>query len=99
MNEITPNTTAATASSRLGASASAPSRPSEAATAATRPALRDAVEISDHAKLLSQLRETPEIREDLVSRVRGEIASGAYLTPDKIDRAADNLADEIDLLG
>lgn len=36
-----------------------------------------------------------DIRADLVARVRGEIASGNYETPDKLDGALERLLDEI----
>ena len=55
----------------------------------------DELELSNRAVLLSRLRELPAIRADLVQRVKSEIATGAYDTPDKIDIAVDALAQEI----
>jgi negative regulator of flagellin synthesis FlgM len=55
----------------------------------------DRVELSDHARLLEQIRRLPEIRSDLVDRVRGEIAAGTYETPAKLDVAVERLAQDI----
>ncbi len=55
----------------------------------------DSVELSDHAKLLSKLAKLPEIRTSLVDRVRQQIADGTYETPEKIDIAIDNLAEDL----
>lgn len=55
----------------------------------------DRVEMSDMAKYLSKLRQMPEVRDELVNRVRSELASGTYETPDKIDGAVDGLAEDL----
>ncbi|HWA15448.1 MAG TPA: flagellar biosynthesis anti-sigma factor FlgM [Gemmatimonadales bacterium] len=52
----------------------------------------DAVELSQAA--LDAGREPP-IRQDLVDRIRAEIAAGTYETPDKLDTAADSIAREL----
>jgi len=57
----------------------------------------DVVEISDIAKLAAKVQELPEVRADLVERVRGEIADGTYDTPERVDAAVERLMD--DLLG
>lgn len=57
----------------------------------------DRVELSRAAKYLSQLRAEPEQRTDLINRVRAEIESGTYLSDDKLDQAADQLLDDINL--
>jgi anti-sigma28 factor (negative regulator of flagellin synthesis) len=62
----------------------------------------DTAEFSERAQrlsLLARLRELPEIRSELVDRVRSEIAAGSYETPERLDGAADALAREISLLG
>jgi flagellar biosynthesis anti-sigma factor FlgM len=51
----------------------------------------DRVELSDHARLLDQLRELPNVRQDLVQQIRDAIAKGQYETPEKIDRALESL--------
>lgn len=55
----------------------------------------DELELSNRAVLLSRLRELPAIRADLVQRIKSEIDSGAYDSPDKIDSAIDALVHEI----
>lgn len=54
----------------------------------------DEVVVSPMAKLLNKLRENP-IREDLVNDVREQIADGTYETPEKIDAAVSELAQEL----
>jgi len=52
-----------------------------------RPGLVDRVEISEHARALSQ-ESGDRIRTDLVQRVRSEIEADTYLTTSRIDAAA-----------
>lgn len=54
----------------------------------------DQVELSRTAQLLSKLAELPDVRQDLVDRVRAEIDAGTYETPEKIDAAIDAMAYE-----
>lgn len=56
----------------------------------------DRVELSDRARLLSKLANMPAIRQDLVDRVRQEIAGGNYDTPDRVEGALNNLIDDLD---
>lgn len=56
----------------------------------------DRVDISDRARLLAQLSSLPDMREDLVSQVRSEIAAGTYDTDDKLDQAISNLLQDLD---
>lgn len=58
----------------------------------------DTLDLSNSA--LERLRgeKTPEsatIRSELVDRIRSEIAAGSYLTPERLDQAADKLAQDI----
>jgi len=53
----------------------------------------DHVEISDDA--LSLEAQGRDIRADLVARIRSEIASGTYLTEDKIDQAVGGLLEDL----
>lgn len=55
----------------------------------------DRVEFSSAAQLLSRLHELPDVRQELIDRVRAEIASGQYETPDKIDAALDGLLEDL----
>ena len=103
MNEINRITTrpAAPAAATRAATA-AQGRETAPQPAAGRPAGAsgaDQVELSDRARLLSKLQETPEIRAGLVNQIKAEIEQGTYETPDKIDSAADNLLDDLDTFG
>lgn len=55
----------------------------------------DRLELSDHAVLLSRLRELPAVRVDLVDRVRAEIDSGAYESAERVDAALESLIREL----
>jgi negative regulator of flagellin synthesis FlgM len=57
--------------------------------------VQDEVQISDAARLAEQVRDMPEIRQDVVDRIRAQIASGTYETSDKLDLAVERLLDEI----
>jgi negative regulator of flagellin synthesis FlgM len=63
--------------------------------AATTQAVGDRVTISPAAEAAIQASETGVVRQDLVNRIRGEIAAGTYETPAKLDAALDRLLDEI----
>jgi hypothetical protein len=58
----------------------------------------DRVELSDRARLLSRLAGLPPVRQDLIDRVRDEIARGDYDTPGRLDLAIENLADDLNLM-
>ena len=55
----------------------------------------DSVELSGAAKYLSQLKNEPPQRTDLINRVKAEIEAGEYLTDDKLSAAADHLLEDI----
>ena len=55
----------------------------------------DRVELSRAAQLISRLNELPDIRHELVNRVRKEIANGSYETSEKIDLLMNNLAEDL----
>lgn len=59
------------------------------------PAQADRVEISAAAEEAAQAAETGSVRQDLVARVREEIAAGTYETPEKFHTALNRLLDEI----
>lgn len=59
----------------------------------------DRVELSDMARYLSRLNELPEIRAELVERVRAEIAAGRYETPEKLEAAITGILEEFDAAG
>lgn len=55
----------------------------------------DELSISDAGKLLSAVNQLPDIRNDRVSQIRAQIASGTYETSDKMDLALESLLNEI----
>ena len=55
----------------------------------------DRVQFSDQARLLSKLKQLPEIREGLVNSVKGQIAAGNYDTPERFDTAINALIDDL----
>lgn len=67
------------------------------APASEAPAARgaDRAEFSRSAQLLSKLAELPEVRQDLIDRVRAEIENGTYDTPDKVDSLLDSLLEDL----
>lgn len=70
--------------------------PANAAAGASGPmAINDVVEISTVAKLAAKVHDIPDVRADLVARVRAEIDAGTYETPERIDVAIDKLMDEM----
>ena len=70
-------------------------RVSSPAAPTSSPQIQDELSISDAARLAEQVRQMPEVRQELVDRVRAQIASGTYDTPDKLDLAVERLLDEI----
>ncbi len=55
----------------------------------------DTVEISEMARFLEKLSRLPEIRQDKVDAVKQQIAQGTYLTPEKLEKAIDNLLKDL----
>ena len=55
----------------------------------------DQLEISDAARLASQMSEIPEMRMDRVAQIKASIADGSYETDDKLNVALERLLDEI----
>lgn len=55
----------------------------------------DSVEMSTVARLAAKIQELPEVRTELVQRVKAELASGAYESSDKLAVAVDRLMDEL----
>ena len=51
----------------------------------------DKVELSPHARLMDQIRQLPEVRKDLIDRIKHEIEAGTYDTPEKLDAAVAEL--------
>ena len=55
----------------------------------------DEVQISLEARLKSLLARVPDVRQDLIERVRAEIEAGTYETEEKLDIALGRLLDEL----
>jgi negative regulator of flagellin synthesis FlgM len=70
-----------------------PSKPQASVDTARRG--EDQVELSDKAQLLSKIADLPDIRQDMIDRVKASIADGSYETEDKTDAAIDNLLEDI----
>jgi negative regulator of flagellin synthesis FlgM len=73
----------------------APFRGKGAAEPAKPQAAGDRVTISPAAEAAIQAAEAGGVRQDLVNRIRSEIAAGTYETPAKLEAALDRLIDEI----
>lgn len=72
-----------------------PVRPVSGPAAEVNSRGQDRVELSSRAQLLAQLREVPDVRQDLVDEVRAEIAAGTYETDEKLDAAIESLFDDL----
>lgn len=55
----------------------------------------DRVEVSSVARYLARLQEMPQVRTELIERVREEIAAGHYESPEKIAAAVDNMIEDL----
>jgi len=69
-----------------------PERPAELETPQQ---VRDRVEISEEARLLSKLAEVPEVRMDKNQELRQLIEAGRYETPERIAKAVEKILEEI----
>jgi len=56
---------------------------------------KDQAQISAAAQLLSRLSQLPDIRQDLVDSVRGQIADGTYDIEGKLDSILDELGEDL----
>ena len=57
--------------------------------------ISDVVEISTASMLAAKIHEMPEIRADLVARVKAEIAAGAYDSEERLAVAVERIMDEL----
>lgn len=55
----------------------------------------DVVEISTAGQLAAKIAELPDIRTDLVERVKAEIAAGTYETPQRLEVTVNRLMEEL----
>lgn len=91
MSEVSPlplNAAALYAAGRLDRD---PSRDQRSATDAPARRGEDQVEVSAMATFLHKLKGMPTLRQEMVDRIKGEIARGVYDTPEKLDAALDEM--------
>lgn len=69
-------------------------RPSSDSASAKRGG--DTVQLSNQARLLSKLKQLPEVREGLVNSVKAQIDAGNYDTNERFDTAVNNLLDDLE---
>jgi negative regulator of flagellin synthesis FlgM len=63
---------------------------------AQREEVTDRVEFSALAVLRAKYCDMPEVRGNLVARIREQIKAGTYETPERWDQAIDNLMEDLD---
>ena len=73
-----------------------PVQPVQANPATNGPVgISDIVELSAAAQLVAKVHQLPDIRTELVERVKAEIAAGTYETPERLEVAVSRLMDEL----
>jgi len=65
------------------------------ASPARTPDRTDSVELSTTARLLAQLRDVPDVREDLVARARSNVQAGVYDAQAIVDATVDRVAEDL----
>jgi len=55
----------------------------------------DELTISSEASVASQVNDLPDVRHDVVNRIKAEIAVGTYETEERLDGAVSALLDEL----
>jgi negative regulator of flagellin synthesis FlgM len=58
-------------------------------------AAHDVVEISSAARLAAKIHEVPEVRSELVQKVKAEIEAGTYETPERLEIAVNRLMEDL----
>lgn len=71
------------------------SRAGQTGSTASSTSIQDELTISDAAQALEKAQQLPDVRADVVARIRSEIAAGTYETPEKLELALERLLDEI----
>ncbi len=70
-------------------------RVSKATAPAAGGPIQDELAISDAGRLVDQIHEMPEVRQDRVDQIRAQLAAGTYETDEKLRIAVGRLLDEI----
>jgi negative regulator of flagellin synthesis FlgM len=91
MNEITSVSRSGLPAYKAGAA-----RPAPQQAAAGQARAHDQADFSVASKLLSRLSELPDVRHELIARVRAEIEAGTYETPQKLDAAVREMAEDLE---
>ena len=55
----------------------------------------DRVEISQIARLMSEVTLLPEVHAEKIAQVRAQIEAGTYITPEKMDIAVERLLEDL----
>lgn len=55
----------------------------------------DSIDLSERARLTGLLQELPDVRHNLINRIRAEIEAGTYDTNEKLDIAIDRLLPDL----
>ena len=63
------------------------------------PQPRTEAEIATAQRLLEMVKQLPDVRRELVTGARRQIADGTYETPEKIDRAIESLVKDLPVDG
>jgi len=63
--------------------------------ATRRPPAKPKLDPAPLAEWVRKIRELPDVRKDLVARVKAEIAAGTYETPEKLDAAIERLLEDL----
>lgn len=71
-----------------------PRRPSQVPNTTPKADATDRVEISDAARLVSELSSMPKVREDRIDAIRKMIESGKFDTPERLEGALERFLDE-----
>lgn len=58
---------------------------------------KDELELSSAGKMLDQLSQTPDIRQERLARIKAEIANGTYDTDAKLEAALSKMFDTLGL--
>ena len=54
----------------------------------------DRVELSRHAELLDRLQQRPDVRNDIVKKIRDQILQDTYESPQKVDESIERFLEE-----
>lgn len=73
-----------------------PTQPVEQTSAPRSTVPQDEVDISSAGKILDELNQSSEVRQERLNQIKAEIEAGTYDTPEKLEAALDRLLDEID---